>query len=145
MEFIKNNWVLLLILVIIIYLVYNYYKKTKSNQITAESNNVFTQVKNFVTSKNETTTKGNDVVADTNNYNVNTFSINDKIYAGELTNTYKSPSISQNTLSKTYNKGDLIGTYIKNDGKFIQVLANEGSLGINARFIQILNNKVYKK
>lgn len=85
-----------------------------------------------------------------------TFSLNDEVYAGENTlNAYKTCSPSSSNIASTFNKGALIGKYLRKEGNCIVVSINTYYTywflgfhniltGSNDRYL-LFNANIYKK
>lgn len=160
MDFIKNNWILLLILVVLAYLVYRYWQKTKLEKSISATNSsnssIVKDFKNVIKSdtgdvKSTVITVKPDVVIKND---INTWKIGDKIYAGETgANTYTSPSAGVNNLSKHYNKDSYIGTFLANENGYAKIVTQsignslEIAFGmpVQAQVVYSLSKSVYSK
>lgn len=160
MDFIKNNWILLLILVVLAYLVYRYWQKTKLVQEVKASNSnnssIVGDFKNVIKSDTGTVVATTTVAAPvkTINNDINSWKIGDKVYAGENgANTYTAPNAGVNNLSKHYNKDSYIGTFLANENGYAKLVTQ--SIGdsiqiafghpVQASVVYSLSKSVYSK
>lgn len=127
MDFIKNNFLLIIVLLIAIYLVYKYWKKnniTDSAKNNSHEDSNFNAISNVVKSNNGPVNNSQIVVKpqviETNPIN---WRIGDKLYAGSTgTNIYSAPSPSQSNIIKFYNKDSYIGTYLGNVNGYAKII-----------------------
>lgn len=131
----KGIWIFVVIVIIVV--VYLIVKKNKSTQeIPNAVQNLVNNsgLGNVISSPN---TPNNTVVIKTNNYK-----IGDSIYSKDTTNTYKSASVSASNLDsfKSFQKDELIGTYLATDGVFTKVL-----IANPAHSVFVLSNQIYSK
>jgi len=157
MDFIKNNFLLLIVLLIAIYLVYKYWQKTK-NVDTAKNNSVtnsnFNAISNLVSS-NTGSVKNSQIevkppVIETNPIN---WRIGDRLYAGSTgVNIYSAPSPSQSNIIKFYNKDSYIGTYLGNTNGYAKIIHQSAGNALLDAFgwednqvVYSLINQIYKK
>jgi len=150
MDFIKNNWVLLLILIVLAFLVYRYYKKNKSlplvKNTTQSTNSSVNQIKNSVSSNtgNVNVVTNQQISSPQIELNIANWKIGDKIYAGPNgVNTYTSPAISVNNISKHYNKDEYIGTFLANENGFAKMVVEVKANSLQSVFGYTSNQVVY--
>ncbi len=152
MNFIKANWILLLILVLSIYLLYRYYRKTK-DEVGTVANTVSNKISSYTAGISNvnvnTPVENNTTVPVSNvNFNVSDFKVGDNLFAGQGgVNGYKTALIASGNVYKFYNPTELIGTYLGIDGNFIKIIVTEkGYLYDSYPQVFVPNNKqVYKK
>lgn len=153
MDFIKNNWVLLLILIIAIYLVYNYYQKSKAKEVINEANVLAKEATKNVTSNTGPVIQVTPSQTITVNTNSSSWKIGDKLYAGKTgVNSYSAPSSSASGIVKFYNSDSYIGTFLAIENGYAKIIiqAPTNSLleafGYNSnQIVYSLANQIYKK
>lgn len=153
MNFIKNNWLLLLILILVIYFGWKYYNKTKIEEKTILDLGNSLQISNVIKSNGNVETvlpvNNNEVL----NNNSSSWKIGDKIYAGATgVNSYSAPTSGTNFLVKYYSKDSYIGTYLGNEKGYAKVIVQENindflkAFGYENNTIRfLLINQVYSK
>lgn len=153
MSFVKDNWLLLLILAIIIYFAYKYYSKVKAEQVAVNGLINANQILGHVTSNGNVTVTPPAVTQPSMNTNNVSWKIGDKIYAGSTgVNAYSAPTAGANSIVKFYNKDSYIGTFLANENGYAKVIIQEptnslleafGYQNNTIRFLLI--NQVYSK
>ncbi len=153
-DFIKTNWVLLLILIIVIFLVYKFLNKRKEANLQVNKNNVKTVTDSFKNVISSNTGNVNTVIPPVSNTApiiitpppaVKTgFTIGDKVYAGSTgVNTYSNPSSGVNSLIRHYNGNEYIGTYLSEYNGYVKILVKNKVNSLLAMFGQEDNQIVY--
>ena len=158
MEFIKNNWLILLVLFIVIYLVYKYWQKTKAVDFTKNQgvvNSNFNSTSGSVSSNTGSVINTPPLVTTSSPIETNPINwrIGDGIYAGATgVNTYSAPSPSQSGIIKYFAKDAYIGTYLGNTNGYAKIiLQSKGNALMDAfgwednQVVYSLINQVYKK
>ncbi len=161
-NFLKNNWLIILILLLVIYLAYKYYLKIQADNL-AQSN--LNQVNNngvlsTVHSAGTTTVVTSNPTQPVTTPVSSGYKVGDKIYAGSTgVNIHDTPSVSSASVIKFYGKDDYIGTFVgfqsvpsvPND-QFVKIIVNQASnsfldaFGFSTNAVRFaLSKQVYSK
>ena len=126
MDFIKNNWLLLLVLAIAAYLVYKYWQTTKAVDLSKAqgvTNSNFNATAGQVSSNTGSVVNTPPVttVVSTVKTNPVDWRMGESLYAGSTgANVYDSPSYN-GANAKFYNSGQFIGTYLGNQNGYASI------------------------
>lgn len=158
-NFIKNNWIILLILIVLTFVVIKYYINSKSQKENNFNKNVLNQIpvynsigsvktNNSNTSTNSSVNTNTTTVVTTTETKPKTLSIGDKLYALSGLNVYKNKNIGPSTVYKHYNQGDYIGTFLAKDDSYYRIITEEedwftGSK--TATTVYVIPSQVYSK